>query len=55
MTPILRDIDVARFAQSVLYDYRPEFFTYSSYGDDPFFEPALLDPYDFAEKYHELL
>ena len=51
MTPILRDIDVARFAQSVLYDYRPEFFTYSSYGDDPFFEPALLDPYDFAEKY----
>lgn len=51
MTPIMRDIDVARFAQSVLYDYRPEFFTYNCYGNDPYFEPVLIDPYDFAEKY----
>ena len=50
MTPVLRDIDIARYAQSVLYDYRPEFFLYNP-GDDPYFEPALLDPYDFAEKY----
>lgn len=50
MTPVLRDIDIARYAQSVLYDYRPEFFSYNC-GDDPYFESALLDPYDFAEKY----
>lgn len=50
MTPVLRDVDIARYAQSVLYDYRPEFFSYNC-GDDPYFEPALLDPYDFAEKY----
>lgn len=49
MTPVLRDIDIARYAQSVLFDYRPEFFMYVGY--DPYYEPALLDPYDFVEKY----
>ena len=51
MTPVIRDIEIAKFAQSVLYDYRPELLTYTSYGDDPYYEPALLDPYDFAENY----
>ena len=49
-TPVLRDIDIARYAQSVLYDYRPEFFRHPLYEED-FYEPELLDPYDFAEKY----
>ena len=35
MTPVIRDIEIAKFAQSVLYDYRPELLTYTSYGDDP--------------------
>ena len=51
MTPVIRDIEIAKFAQSVLYDYRPELLTYTSYGDDPYYEPALLDPYDFAQNY----
>jgi len=50
-TPVLRDIDIARYAQSVLYDYRPEFFRYMGYGEEDYYEPELLDPYDFAEKY----
>ena len=51
MTPVIRDIDIAKFAERVLYDYRPELLTYASYGDDPYYEPALLDPYDFANNY----
>ena len=51
MTPVIRDIEIAKFAQCVLYDYRPELLTFISYGDDPYYEPALLDPYDFAQNY----
>ena len=51
LTPVIRDIEIAKFAQCVLYDYRPELLTYTSYGDDPYYEPALLDPYDFANNY----
>ena len=51
MTPVIRDIDIARFTECVLYDYRPELLNYTAYGDDPYYEPALLDPYDFAENY----
>ena len=51
MTPVIRDIEIAKFAQCVLYDYRPELLTYASYGEDPYYEPALLDPYDFAQNY----
>ena len=51
MTPVLRDIEISKFAQEVLYDYRPELLSYISYGDDPYYEPALLDPYDFAQNY----
>lgn len=50
-TPVIRDIEIAKFAQCVLYDYRPELLTYTSYGEDPYYEPALLDPYDFAQNY----
>ena len=50
-TPVIRDIEIAKFAQCVLYDYRPELLTYTSYGEDPYYEPALLDPYDFANNY----
>ena len=50
-TPVLRDIDIARYSQYVLYDYRPEFFRYIGYGEEDYYEPELLDPYDFAEKY----
>lgn len=51
MTPIIRDIEIAKFAQGVLYDYRPELLTYMPFDEDPYYEPALLDPYDFAENY----
>lgn len=51
MTPVIRDIEIAKFAQCVLYDYRPELLTFISYGEDPYYEPALLDPYDFAQNY----
>ncbi len=51
MTPVIRDIEIAKFAQCVLYDYRPELLDYMSYGDDLYYEPALLDPYDFANNY----
>ena len=51
MTPVIRDIEIAKFAQCVLYDYRPELLTFITYGDDPYYEPALLDPYDFAQNY----
>ena len=51
MTPVVRDIEIAKFAERVLYDYRPELLTCMSYGDDPYYEPALLDPYDFANNY----
>ena len=50
-TPVIRDIEIAKFAQCLLYDYRPELLTYTSYGEDPYYEPALLDPYDFAQNY----
>ena len=50
-TPVIRDIEIAKFAQCVLYDYRSELLTYTSYGEDPYYEPALLDPYDFANNY----
>ena len=50
-TPVVRDIEIAKFAERVLYDYRPELLTYTSYGDDPYYTPALLDPYDFANNY----
>ena len=51
MTPVIRDIEISKYAQRVLYDYRPELLNYTSYGDDPYYEPALLDPYDFARNY----
>ena len=51
MTPVIRDIDISKFAEKVLYDYRPELLNMSLYGNDPFFEPELLNPYDFAEHY----
>ena len=50
-TPVIRDIEIAKFAQCMLYDYRPELLTYTSYGEDTYYEPALLDPYDFANNY----
>lgn len=50
-TPVVRDIEVAKYAEQVLYDYRPELFDYSGPEIDPYLEPALLDPYDFAENY----
>ena len=51
MTPVIRDIEIAKFAERVLYDYRPELLTYNSFGEDPYYIPALLDPYDFANNY----
>ena len=51
MTPVIRDIEIAKFAEKVLCDHRPELLDVSLYGDDPYYEPALLNPYDFAEKY----
>ena len=51
MTPVIRDIEIAKFAERVLYDYRPELLTYTSFGEDPYYIPALLDPYDFANNY----
>ena len=50
-TPVIRDIEIAKFAERVLYDYRPELLTYTSFGEDPYYTPALLDPYDFANNY----
>lgn len=50
-TPVIRDVEIAKFAQRVLYDYRPELLSYTSYGNDPYYEPALLDPYDFVKRY----
>ena len=50
-TPVIRDVEIAKFAERVLYDYRPELMTYTSLGEDPYYTPALLDPYDFATGY----
>ena len=52
-TPVIRDVDIARYAQAVLYDYRPEFFDNygADYGDGRYYEPEPIDPYDFAERY----
>ena len=51
MTPVIRDIDISRFAEKVLSDYRPELLNPVRFGDDPYYCPELLDPYNFAEKY----
>ena len=41
MVPIMRDVEISKFAESVLRDYRPECLT----------EPTRFDPYEFAEQY----
>ena len=41
MTPIVRDVDLARYAEDILREYRPELLR----------EPDRLDPYHFAEHY----
>ena len=51
MTPVIRDIEIAKYAEKVLYDYRPELLETTAYFDDEYYEPALLDPYDFAVFY----
>ena len=51
MTPVIRDIEIAKFAEKVLCDYRPELLNIALYQDEPYYDPALLDPYDFAEHY----
>ena len=38
MTPVIRDIEIAKFAEKVLCDYRPELLDISLYGDDPYYE-----------------
>lgn len=51
MTPVIRDIEIAKFAEKVLYDYRSELLDFTAYTHDPYYKPALLNPYDFAEHY----
>ena len=41
MTPVVRDVDLARYAEEILRDYRPELLS----------GPDRLDPYHFAEHY----
>lgn len=41
MTPIVRDVDLARYAEEILREYRPELLK----------RPDRLDPYHFAEHY----
>ena len=41
MTPVVRAVDLARYAEEVLREYRPELLR----------EPGRLDPYHFAEHY----